>query len=52
MATDKRLQSIVEFPHISWIIGASANGSRTNQTLGIVTVPGRNQSPRCHFHLR
>lgn len=52
MATDKRLQSIVEFPHISWIIGASANGSRANQTLGIVRVPGRGRSPRCHFHLR
>ena len=23
MATDKRLQSIEEFPHISWIIGTS-----------------------------
>lgn len=36
IATDKRLQSIEEFPHISWIIGASENGSCTKQTLDII----------------
>lgn len=36
IATGKRLQSIKEFPHISWIIGAPENGSHLKQMLDII----------------
>lgn len=39
MATDKRLQSIEEFPHISWIIGA------LRERLSFETNAGYHQDP-------
>lgn len=38
IATDKRLQSIEEFPHISCIIGAPRDGVHSKQLLEIISI--------------
>lgn len=45
IATDKRLQSIEEFPHISWIIGALRERHSLDTNAGYHQDPGRAWSP-------
>lgn len=49
IATDKRLQSIKEFPHISWIIEAPERNSNAAHA-GYRRDPAR-VPPPSHFHL-
>ena len=49
MATDKRLQSIEEFPHISWIIGALRERLSFETNAGYHQDPGRGWSPTAIF---
>lgn len=49
IATDKRLQSIEEFPHISWIIGALRERFSFETNAGYHQDPGRGWSPTAIF---
>lgn len=49
IATDKRLQSIEEFPHISWIIGALREWLLLEISAGYDQDPGRDWSPTAIF---
>ncbi len=49
IATDKRLQSIEEFPHISWIIGALRERLSFETNAGYHRDPGRGRSPTAIF---
>lgn len=49
IATDKRLQSIEEFPHISWIIGALGERLSFETNAGYHQDPGRGWSPTAIF---